>query len=120
MRSVIHPSRSREEKERGESEDMSNMGIRLRIASQSQCHGVLVRILSDNGLVSLLAMFLCVQAALALHLGPADVGDDPRSGTIPSRQVEAMMKGLNLARIDIFVFKIYKDGHVQGIECRRC
>lgn len=26
LESVIHPSRSREEKERGESEDMSNMG----------------------------------------------------------------------------------------------
>lgn len=89
-------------------------GGRLRIASQSQCHaGVLVRILPDSGLVSLLAMFLSVHAALALHLGPADVGDDPRSRTIPNRQVQAMMKRLNLAGVDILVFKIYKDGHVR-------
>lgn len=80
-------------------------------------------------------MFLSVHAAHALHFGPADVGDDARSSTIPSRQVEAMMGRLNLARVDIFVFEIYKDGHLffflntgdavadsadQRIECRRC
>lgn len=77
-------------------------------------------------------MFLDVHAAHALDFGPADVGEDPRSSTISSRQIEAMMRRLNLTRVDIFVFEIYKDSHCldagdavvdsgdHRIECRRC